>query len=199
MRRILILTVCIALLAAPARLAFASSETVWPEPNPNLNPKPALPPKPLLAAPNPPSAPAPDSAQDIDPKSGLPKDLTEMRTKNRADFRAWFKDDQEIQQQCQNPQGAVARAQCDQKKKISQAKYDAIHIRMLEISRKIDFWRRRQAGLPPPDWWPPENQPIQQPSSNDNNNNSSPNSAVPQKDNSVLLPSESAPLPANTF
>jgi hypothetical protein len=196
MRRVLILAVfCIGLpaaLMAPVWGASASSETAWPEATP------AEPPKPLTAVPNAPSALPPDGSK-IDPGSGLPQNLTELRAKNRADFKAWFKDDQEVLKQCASPQGPAERAQCDLKKKASQAKYDVIHARMLEILRKIDFWRRKQAGLPPPDWWPPENQPITQPNAQPNSNNASPNVTTPKKENSTLLPSDAAPLPANTF
>jgi hypothetical protein len=178
-------------LAPPPVLA---EEEAWPAPST----KPSGPPKPLLAVPSGTAAPAPDDQSKLD-RSGVPKYLADARAKLRNEFTGWLKDSKAIQAECDAAHTPVERQQCDLKKNTSQKLLDDIHLRTRQVLRQIDVWRRKQAGLPPPEWWPPENQPLQKDTTTAPPSPWSQKAPAPQKDNSTLLPNNSAPLPANTF
>lgn len=146
-------------------------------------------PKPLTAAP----LNAPEAKPKVDPNA-FPQEFIDARQKMKDDFNAWMKDDNAIQKQCNEAHTPVDRAACEKNKKISQARIDNIHAHMREVFRKIDAWRRKQAGLPPePVATDSGNQGNGQTGSGGSNGSAKPNADAP------LLPSNSHPLPAGTF
>jgi hypothetical protein len=148
-------------------------------------------PKPLTAVP-PVSAPqaAPADA------NAMPKELADLRQKMKDEFNAWMKDDDAIRKQCDAVHTPAERSACDAKVKASAARLDVVHAHTREMHRKIDTWRRKQAGLPPPEWWP-------DPRKNQRNGQTgavpSYGSPPPPEESPVLLPSSPKPLPAGTF
>lgn len=183
------LSLMVALLPLRVDYAFAQTDT-GPKP---LMAAPSSPlptdngPKPLIASPTPP----PD--KKVDPNA-FPQIFIETRHKIRDDFFVLQKELKDINAQCNSTHTPADHVTCDRNKKAWQVKSDALSTRSLELHRKIDAWRRKQAGLPPlAPWPPPSNQ-----SSGQNNTNPAANTSKTH-DDSVLVPSGSTPLPGNTY
>lgn len=150
--------------------------------------------KPLTAVP--PVFPGTKAPQD---PNAMPQAFLDERQKIKNDFNAWLKENEGIQAQCNAARTPAAHADCDRKKQASQAKLDAIHARTRDMHRKIDTWRRKQAGLPPPEWWPQNNQKSGSSGGNGSSGGGSSGSASPPADHSVLVPTGPSSVPANTF
>jgi hypothetical protein len=160
----------------PAHHALA-----WPD----NNPEKVLPDSPLLRQDAKPAAP--------DAYGGLTKELFELRRKTKANYNEWLKEDTAIQKECAVVRTPLARAQCDQKKKLSQAKLDIVHAKTRDMLRKVDTYRRQQAGLPPSQEWLGNGQ------NNGANGAASTNGSQAPKLLAPLLPSNAAPVPTNTY
>jgi len=92
-------------------------------------------------------------------------------------------------EECDAARTAATRAMCEQKKKMSQSKLDFVHTKTRDMLRKIDTYRRKEAGLPPPEWW----QDTPKTPAYNSTGGGTPKADAP------LLPNSSTPLPANTF
>lgn len=155
-------------------------------------------PKPLLADPaasQKADAKSKDQDKDKIGPDGLTKELSELRQKMKDEYNAWRIQNEQVEAECAAAKNPRERAMCDRKRQDSQARLDTVHAHTRDMARRIDTWRREQAGLPPATWWDDgKPQKASRPSGAANNGGS----AQPAQPSPVLLP-QSPTLPSGTF
>jgi hypothetical protein len=178
-------------LAVPSSSAFAAA----PQSTIGINTDS---PKPLQIEPSAP-ADANGNKKPVDPHA-LPQMFIDERHAIRDSFNALLKEQAAIDAECKAATTAAEHTICDNKKRAWQVRMDAVVNRTRNLQRNIDFYRRKQAGLPPPPWWP------QQQQKNGANGNAPYNAApapkTPQQPSTLVPPSSdtsSSTLPAGTF
>ena len=175
-------------LALAVMLAFPALAQTQPQPQMDQN----QPPKALEVTPSPGGKPKIKQGD-------LPDEFIEMREKVKAEFNDWMKADQDIQKQCNDTHSVADRIACEKNQKASQARLDTVNAHTRDMLRKIDNYRRKQAGLPPPPWWAEENKKAGIVGNGNRDLHPPPPPPPPKENNSVLLPQGGASLPANTF